>query len=291
MNSMTGFGRAEVTRPIGRIAVEIASVNNRFLELSVRLPRLLSSFEPPIRALLSDKLARGKVTLQVAFELADSLPGRWQINEAAVATYLKQLRRLQKESGLAGELTVADILHLPDIVDSSPAILDNEKLWAAAKSAVMSALKELQTMRKAEGEAMATDMSARLETLKTMLSRIELASKDAVPAYRDRLREKIADLMSAPAPDTLRLEEEVALIADRCDITEEMVRFESHLKQFKSTLKSKDAVGRRLNFLLQELNREANTIGSKSAEYAISSEVIAIKEELEKLRELVQNVE
>ncbi|RKX24866.1 MAG: YicC family protein [Candidatus Zixiibacteriota bacterium] len=291
MNSMTGFGRAQLDSRLGRFTVEISGVNNRFLELSIRLPKPLSALEPQIREQLAAKLDRGKVTLYVNFAEPDNGSNRAHINKNLARSYHRQLQQLGKELKLAGDLSVSDLLAIPDIVVPERADLDLKLVGTALSKTIASALKPFLAMRAKEGQFMAADMQKSLKVLSSKVKKVEKKTSKAVEVYAKKLRTRIEELLDGPAPNAGRLEEEITVFAERTDVNEECIRFQSHIEQYATTLKSKGAVGRRLNFILQEMNREANTIGSKSGDFDISSQAIALKEEVEKLREMVQNAE
>ncbi len=291
MNSMTGFGRAELTCKPGRFIVEISSVNNRFLEMSVRLPRPLSALEPAVREELNSAVSRGKLSVFVNLTPPDTVAEKAYINKAAAKAYLKQLRDLQKELKISGNIEVRDLLLLPEIAIPEKAEPDLELIGGFLHKTLGKALKDFLGMRAREGKAMAADMRKSLKEMAGLLTQVEAKTAGAVQHYKNKLTNRIEELLDKSMRDSLRLEEEIAVFAERTDINEECVRFHSHIEQFTATLSEKNAVGRRLNFLLQEMNREANTIGSKSADFDISTIVISIKEEIEKLREQVQNVE
>jgi uncharacterized protein (TIGR00255 family) len=291
MYSMTGFGRAEVSSPVGSLTVELSSVNNRFLEMSVRIPRQLSLLEMQIRELISSRVNRGQINLSVTLDDTDAAVQRTLINTRLASAYAKQLKALQKELKLAGEVTMHDLVLVPDILKPDKERVDHEQVWKLVEKALTKALTDLIAMRKKEGQAMATDMQQRLVAMKKAITEIEKRSIGATEIYRDKLQQRISSLLESGQAEQLRLEEEIALFAERTDITEECTRLKSHIDLYQQALKMKEPAGKRLNFILQEMNREANTIGSKCSEFAISSLAISLKEEIEKLRELVQNVE
>lgn len=291
MNSMTGFGRAEQNSRYGRLTVEISSVNSRFLELSVRLPRPLASLEPKVREALTASVRRGKVGVFINLAEPENQANGSSINEAAAEKYLKQLVRLQKKLGLQGDITITDLLRFPDIVAGERPEPDLDAIWKVIETTLAKATKRLVSMRAREGKALTTDMRARLKIMTGLIRDIEKATRGATKLYAERLAARVEELLNGRKPDPGRMEEEVALFADRTDIAEECTRFRSHIDQFSATLKQNGAAGRRLNFILQELNREVNTIGSKGSAFGISSNVISLKEEIEKLREQVQNLE
>ncbi|MBK7140996.1 MAG: YicC family protein [bacterium] len=291
MYSMTGFGRAEVSSPVGSLTVEVSSVNNRFLEMSVRIPRQLSLLEMQIRELISSRVNRGQINLSVTLDDTDALVQRTLINKRLAAAYTKQLRALGKELKMEGDVSLEELVLIPDILKPDKERVDHEQVWKLVEKALTKALTDLIAMRKKEGQAMATDMQKRLVAMKKAIGEIEKRSTGATVIYREKLQQRIASLLESGQAEQLRLEEEIALFAERTDITEECTRLKSHIDLYQQALKMKEPAGKRLNFILQEMNREANTIGSKCSEFAISSLAISLKEEIEKLRELVQNVE
>ncbi|MFQ6007337.1 MAG: YicC/YloC family endoribonuclease [Candidatus Zixiibacteriota bacterium] len=291
MNSMTGFGKGESISKIGKFTLEISSVNNRFLEISTRLPRQYSLLEHRLRELVSAKLTRGKISVYVGFEESEAVPGKYLINKKAAQSYLQQLTEVKKELRLGGEIDLHDLLLLPEVSQVEPESLDNELVWSGMKKAADQALVELSSMRRREGAAMARDMNKRLRIIHRLVKKITKASKSSVEKYRRKLSARIEELLHSKEVDPERLELEVALFAERSDISEECTRLMSHIEQYQKSINLKEPVGKRLTFILQEMNREANTIGAKCSDAEIASAVITLKEELEKLRELAQNVE
>jgi len=290
MNSMTGFGKAELATKLGTFTVEVSTVNNRFLEISTKLPRAFAVLDSRMRELVGGFLSRGKVYIYVGFEEKDTAPGRYPINGRAAEAYLRQLEVLRKKLKLPGNIEMRDLLLLPEIASSAAIAIDEELVWSAMERAARRALKALVAMRQREGRAMAQDMAARLKAMAKTVKKIEKDSDGSVQRHRDKLKERLEQLLEDP-PDSVRLEEEIAIMAERADISEECTRLVSHIDQFSGSLKAKGAVGKRLNFLLQEMNREANTIGSKCSELSITRCAISLKEEIERIREQVQNVE
>lgn len=291
MKSMTGFGKAELRAPIGKFSVEISSVNNRFLEISARLPRQFFAFEAKLRTLISAQLERGKVYLYVGYEESNDSAAKFAINRAAARAYHKQLIQLKKELGLSGNVELHDLMLLPEFANPEKESTDDKLIWPALEKAARKALKGLISMRRKEGAALASDMRQRLKAINGYIKVIVDHSTDFVDSYREKLTARIQELLQSPVPDSVRLEEEIVMVAERIDISEECIRLKSHVGQFTQTLAKTDPVGKKLNFILQEMNREANTIASKCSDIQISSAVISLKEEIEKLREQVQNVE
>ncbi len=288
---MTGFGKAESTTRVGKFTVEISSVNNRFLELSARLPRQYSLLEYRLRELVSARLTRGKISVYVGFEESETAPGKYLINKRAAKSYLRQLAQVKKEFQLDGEIAIRDLLMLPEIAQQEPGNIDENLIWLGIRKAAGKALTELILMRKREGSAMARDMRQRLKIIDKLVKKIIRNSSHTAEKNRQKLTTRIEELLHSKSIDPERLEQEVAFLAERSDISEECTRFLSHIDQYKRGIGQKKPVGKRLNFILQEMNREVNTIGSKSTETTITSAVIALKEEVEKLREQAQNVE
>jgi uncharacterized protein (TIGR00255 family) len=293
MKSMTGFGRGTVAGEDFKVAVEIKTVNNRYLDIHLRLSQELSSLEMNVRKLISARLSRGRVDLNISFER--NATTTYEINRPLVAGYINVLRDIQKEFNLAGDVDVNSLTRLPGALTTARDDLD-EKSVAGIESAIAKALDDLETMRVSEGAALAEEMRGRVANIEAAVPVIEGAAEGLADAYRQRLQKRIGELVNrggGPAVelDAGRLAQEVAYLADRSDISEELVRLRSHLEQFRAAIDSQGEVGKRLDFLLQELNREANTVLSKSTEVSIKDAGLAIKAEVEKLREQVQNVE
>lgn len=291
MNSMTGFGKAEVTTKECKITVEITSVNNRFLEVSTRLPRSFFSLEAKVKQLVNSNLDRGKISIWVGYEDSDDSPDKFLINWAALRAYHSQLVKFKKQMKLDGQIELSDLLSLPDVAKPERERIDEEATWKPLDQTLNKALKQLITMRRKEGQAMKADMTSRLKVLGSHLKEVVKLTSNSVEIYREKLRERISELVSPAEFNNGRLEEEIALFADKADISEECTRLASHIKQYQQVLKKSEPVGKRLNFILQEMNREANTIAAKSADFDLSSIAIGLKTDIEKLRELAQNVE
>ena len=292
IQSMTGYGRGESLRDGISAVVELRSVNSRFFELSTRLPRSLSLRETEIKEIVRTKVARGKVSLTVTLqsEANGKLPLR--VNTAAAKTYFRLLTQLRKSLKLKEKVKLEHLLRFSELFEGSENEDEASAEWAAFEEALQLAAAEIQTMRAKEGEEISKDMIARVEHIQRRLESIESVSKQRIPEEQSRLHERVAQLLQDKSViDSQRLELEIALLADKLDVTEECVRFRSHNKFFLEALRNDEAAGRKLNFLIQEMNREANTIGSKSNDTGIAHEVVAIKEDLEKIREQLQNIE
>ena len=291
MMSMTGFGKAEISTKLGTFAVEVSSVNNRFLEVQIRQPRPFTPLENNLRELVAKYVNRGKIQVFVAFEESSVSASKYAINMEALAAYHRQLTKLKRDLKLAGEVELRELLVLPEVAEPRPLTLDQELIWAGLQKAADKALRDMVRMRLREGAALAKEFAARLEVLTRLTRQLIEDSSGAVRKYREKLTVRLDELLGGRVVDQVRIEEEIALMAERTDITEECTRLLSHIDQCRKKLREKGAVGKTLNFILQELNREANTVASKSTEIEISRASIAIKDEVEKMREQIQNIE
>lgn len=292
IQSMTGYGRGECSKKNITAVVELRSVNSRFFEFSSRLPRSLTLRENEIKEIIRSKLARGKISLTAATQSETNGKLPLKVNTPAAKSYYKLLNQLRTSLKLKETVKLEHVLRFSEVFEGG---IDEEGVseeWAVFEESLQLAVKDLQTMRANEGREISKDMIARIEHIQKDLVHIEATSKQRIPEERTRLHERIMQLVSDKnVVDSQRLELEIALLADKLDVTEECVRFRSHNKFFLDALQNDDAAGRKLNFLIQEMNREANTIGSKSNDTEIAHLVVAIKEELEKIREQLQNIE
>jgi len=292
IRSMTGFGAGRAEQGGEAVAVEIRSVNGKFCEVRARLPRELAALEPGIAKAVKARIARGVVDVTLRREAASALAGSApEINLPLAAAYAKALREMQTELGLSGELTLSDVAGLDGVVGLAERAPDTREAEAASLSALDHALSELEEMRAREGDALARDLRARLDAIEAHAGAIRELAPRTIEAYRDRLTARIAELSRGTAADPARLAQEVAFFAERADIAEEVTRLGSHLSQMRALLEAGGPAGRKLEFLVQELNREVNTIGSKSQNSAISGRVVELKAELERVREQIANVE
>jgi uncharacterized protein (TIGR00255 family) len=289
--SMTGYGRGEASAKRTTIAVELRSVNSRYLEVSARLPRSLGMRENEIKEIIRKKISRGKITM-VAFveqENDGDIPVR--INASAAKGYYKLLNELRRSVKLKQSVRLEHLLQFSEVLEPVEMENTDAQEWEVLQKALGEAVNSLLTMKMNEGEELGKDFRHRIRILDERLSQIEKLSLEQVPNERVRLRERIKLLLEKEPVDEGRLELEIALLADRLDDAEECVRFRSHNKFFLEALNDKEPAGRKLNFLIQEMNREANTIGSKSSAAEIAHLVVNIKEELERVREQLQNIE
>ena len=291
ISSMTGFGAADGLAGSSRVSVEVRTVNHRFFNPSLKIPGAYGRWEGEMRELLRQRIARGHVTLTVRVE-RDAASTATVIDETRFAEYLGALRALQKKHSLEGSIDMATVLRLPDVVAAQTETVEadaGEKLAAIVSKAVDALVK----MRQAEGAQLAAFLLERVDVIEAALGRVEKRAPIRLREQHDRIRRTVGDLIGAAGADPQRVAQEIAILADRLDVAEELDRFRSHLSAFRETTraKSNEPVGKRLGFILQEMVREANTVGSKASDAAILDDVIAIKEELERIREQVENLE
>jgi uncharacterized protein (TIGR00255 family) len=289
--SMTGYGRGEATAEGITVAVELRTVNSRFLEVSSRMPRSLALRENDIKEIVRKRISRGKVNLQVMMDKKGNGDLPVSVDLAAAKAYHRLLNDLRKKLKIREQVKLEHILQFSEIL--SPAVEEktDELEWSVTQQALQKALDGLETMRQNEGRELERDFRERISVLEKQLENAEELSKTQVPAERMRLRERIKQIIENTTVDEGRLEMELAILAERLDVTEECVRFRSHNKFFLEALSSNEPAGRKLNFLIQEMNREVNTIGSKSNATDIAHIVVSMKEEMEKIREQLQNIE
>ncbi|HWT03259.1 MAG TPA: YicC/YloC family endoribonuclease [Pyrinomonadaceae bacterium] len=289
---MTGFGRGAAAGENFSVAVDLKTVNNRFLDVHLRLGSELSALESQIKRRIGARLSRGRVDASITFERTGEVA--YELNRPLIAGFISALRSMQQEFEIAGEPDINVLARLPGAMQPVRDGID-EKMIAGVEQAVDEALEELEQMREREGEALAAEMGARLDEISQQVPIIEAAAGALVDSYRARLQKRIGELVARDGQaieiDQGRLAQEVAYLADRSDISEEIARLKSHLVQFREALASEGETGKRLDFLLQELNREANTVLSKSTDLLVKDAGLTIKGAVEKLREQVQNVE
>ena len=291
IKSMTGYGRAVETVNGREFTVELRSVNNRYLDCSVRLPRILSFAEDAVKQAVKASISRGKVDvfITVRSEAGDEV--QVTLNKSVLQSYLAAMHQMVDEFGVKDDISVSAVSRLPEVFVIEKPQVDEEQLMADLMTVVAKALEGYDAMRKAEGEALDRDLRSRGETILGLVAQVEEGNGKTVSDYRIRLENKIKEVLANTAIDEARILTEAAIFADKVAVDEETVRLRSHLKQMNSMLSAGGAVGRKLDFLLQEMNREANTIGSKCTDVALARIVVDIKAELEKIREQTQNIE
>ena len=295
IKSMTAYGRGEVETPLQKWVVELKSVNHRFLELALNLPRRFWALEDRFRKLIKSRVARGRVDMQLSWENLEEQPVTWRLDKAMVAGVREMLEQIRLAGSTPESLKLDHFLHFSDLLvakDQANQDLELEGTWETASQAVNRALDLLEEMRLTEGAALAADLAGHLADIHREVSGILVQAPRLPELWREKVANRLAELFPEGSPvDETRLAQEVALMAERRDVAEELARLESHLSQFQETLEGEGPVGRKQEFLLQEMLREANTIGSKSGDLAISQAVLEIKGSLERLREQVQNIE
>ncbi len=291
IRSMTGYGRAEGNHKGRPVAVELRSVNHRYCDVVIRLPKLLASFEEIFKKKVQARFARGHIELSVSFNGSGNAPRQFKLDLESAEAYHRILKKLKTSLHLKGEINVALMSHFREIITTSEPAEDTGPLAKFVDRMLERAMRALEKMRGEEGKALSEDMASHLDELDRMLASIKQQEKKAVQAYYERLQKRVSELTQGIAVDPARLAQEVAILVDRSDISEETSRLKTHLEQFRKMLQKDESVGRALEFLLQEMNREVNTIGSKANDVAISLQVVSMKSELEKIREQVQNIE
>lgn len=291
IRSMTGYGRGESRGPEGRFVVEIKSVNHRFCEVVMRLPRGYAPLEDRMRQQIQAVATRGRLDVFLTAEEAALGRKRVVVDKDLALAYYNGLRDLLSAVGLPEDVDAAVLTRVPELLRLEEVPEDPEAVWPAVSEALAQALANLVLMREREGAALSGDLEARCRLIRDRVGQIGRRAQLVVEEYRDRLSARLADLVPPGAIDPARLAMEVALFAERSDITEELKRLESHLDQLQRTVREDEAVGRKLEFILQEINRETNTVGSKAGDIEIARAVVEIKSELEKIREQAQNIE
>ncbi len=288
---MTGFGRGEATGHGRVFTVEAQSVNHRFLEVRCRVPKRLTGLEPRIQQAIQQRFSRGHFEVLVLEKDLDGRARTLKVDVPLAMQYVEALRTLQQALGLPGEVTLEMLTAQRDLMAVEESTESLDEGWNDLLPALEGALDALAEMRRREGEALVVTFEKHLEEVEATVLSIIGRAPDLVRGQRDRLRERVAELLDGRLPDAARLEQEVALLAERSDVAEECDRLRSHLTQFRDVLRQPGSQGRRLDFLLQEMHRETNTIGSKSADATLAHEVVGLKTSIERLREQVQNLE
>ena len=288
---MTGFGAGDLTTVAGRYVVEARSLNHRFLEVAVRLPRDLAPLEERIRALVQGRILRGRVEIAIIRDNYAKRVRTAKVDVDLAKAFTNALNDLKQALDLSGTPDLSMLVGLPDLIKIEEPKEDLEDVWPSIAGGLGQALTRLVAMREDEGGRLARDLGERMRRVGQRVDDVEQRAPRVVKDYAARLSRRIAELMGAVPVDEGRVAAEVAIFADRCDISEELTRFRSHLTQMRQTLEADGAVGRTLEFIVQELGREANTMGSKANDLEVARAVIAIKGELESLREQIQNVE
>lgn len=291
LKSMTGYGRREVVAGGKKILVEIKSVNHRYADYNIKVQRHLGFLEDKVREHASKSITRGKVDIYVNVESYETADKEIKLNKAAAENYIGALYQLRDEFGLTDDITVMSVARNPEIFQTERVEEDEEELWNTVRNVLDGALEDFIAMRVREGERIEKDLLERIEYMKELVNTVDERSPQTVKDYSDRLYEKIKDILDGREIDDARILTEVAIYADKVAVNEETVRLGSHFDEFAGIIESGKPAGRRLDFLIQEINREVNTIGSKASDIEIAKTVVTLKGEIEKLREQIQNIE
>lgn len=291
IRSMTGYGRGEIEEKGVRVTAELRSLNNRFFEMVAKVPRFLSPLEDEIKKVVQSRISRGRILLTLGWEEPGGLTESIVLDEAVADRYHDLLKAVKSRYNLSGDIDVSTFAALPDLLKKEVKEWEPSQAFLLAKEALEIALDDLVEMKSKEGEAIGRDLEARINLTLSIVEDVEERSPEKTEDLRRRLKARLADVLAPGEHNDALVAQEVVLFAERTDTTEECVRYRVHCKNFVEYLSQGGAVGRKLNFLLQEMAREANTMGSKAGDAQISQNVVLIKEELEKIREQVQNVE
>ena len=291
VKSMTGYGRAVETVNGREFTVEVRSVNNRYLDCTVKLPRLLSFAEDAVKQAVKQEISRGKVDVYISVHSEAGEEAQISLNTSMVEGYLAAMAQLERDYHVKNDISIMGLARMPEVFTVEKPEVDEEQLLSDLMRVVSKAISGYDAMRTAEGKAMEADLRSRGETILNLVSQVEAGSPQTVADYRTRLENKLKEVLASTTIDESRILTEAAIFADKVAVDEETVRLRSHLQQMNTMLEAGGAVGRKLDFLLQEMNRESNTIGSKCSDVRLARIVVDIKAELEKIREQTQNIE
>ena len=291
IKSMTGYGRAEETVDSMNIVVEIKSVNHRYFEFSAKVPRVYGVLEEKLKTFTNSLVSRGKIECYVSIECLEDSETQIVVNKALAEGYLNAVKALAEDYSIDGTISAMTLSRYPDVLSVHKAADDEEKIWNAVKVVAKDAIDKFINMRQVEGEKLKADVLSRADYIIECVEFVEERSPQTVKEYNEKLKARIQELIGDAAVDEQRLLNEAAIYADKIAVAEETVRLRSHISQLRTFLEADEAIGRKLDFLVQEINREANTIGSKAQDVEIAKRVISIKAEVEKIREQIQNIE
>ena len=291
IKSMTGYGRYEIEEKERKVNVEISTVNHRYCDLSIRMPKALTHLEDEIRKCIKQFIARGKVEVSIYITSMSADDVEVVVNEPACTAYIEALRKIGAKLGLNDNIGMAEVMRLNDVITIQKKQTDLEVIWPMIDQALRQALTQLVAMREKEGMILKKDLLEKADNMLRLVGELEHLSVEVVNTYKLKLEERISRLLEEIPVDETRLAMEVALFADRAAIDEELTRLKSHVGQLKMILEEESSIGRKLDFLMQEMNREANTIASKAGDYTITSYAVELKSEIEKIREQIQNIE
>ena len=291
IKSMTGFGRCEVQEESRKFTVEMKSVNHRYLDANIRMPKKLNFFETAIRSLLKQSVQRGKVDIFITYEDLSEQQVSLKYNEVLAAEYLSYFEKMQEKFSLENDIRVSTLSRYPEVLTMEEQAVDEEELWKGLKKALDGAIRQFVETRTSEGEHLREDLIEKLDNMLKLVGCIEERSPQIVAEYREKLETKVKELLGDTQIDEGRIAAEVVIFSDKICTDEEVVRLKSHIKHMKETLEQTEGIGRKLDFIAQEMNREANTILSKANDLEVSNYAIDLKTEIEKVREQIQNIE
>lgn len=291
IRSMTGYGQGKVVLDERKFTVEIRSVNHRYSDINVRMPRGINFLEEKVKKFIKDRVSRGKIDVFISFESTSRDDFEISLNENLLDAYIEQLNIIKDKANVIDDISVSLLAKFPDIIVVNKKNEDQDRLWNLLEQALSQAFQSFVTMREKEGEVLMQNLLTKGKACEDYLIQIKKRSPYLVQEYKNKLEKRLEELLSTRSIDENRMASEVALFADHCCIDEEIVRLESHINQFQDILKNEEIVGRKLDFLAQEMNREVNTIGSKANDLQITRGVLELKSEIEKIREQIQNLE
>ncbi len=291
MKSMTGFGRSKLEVNSREYIVEIKSVNHKYSDISIKMPRTLSSYEENIKKIISGKVSRGKIDVFITYNNYSEEGKNIIINKELAKNYITQLSELAEETGINNRISPTEVIKLPDVMQLKIEDDESEIICKELETCVNEAIDNFTQMRETEGKKIKQDLEQRLNKVETNVETIFANSTGLIEDYVVKLRERIKEILDVPAVDETRLAQEIVIYADKCSIEEELTRLRSHVSQFRNLLETKEPIGKKLDFLVQEMNRETNTIASKSVKLEITNLAIDVKTVLEDIREQIQNVE
>ena len=291
IKSMTGFGRMEVQKEFRKFTVELKSVNHRYLDTNIRMPKKFNQFEGELRNLIKKYVARGKVDIFITYENSADGEVSLKYNKSVAAEYVKYFKQMSEDFGIDNDMRASTLSRLPEVLTMDECSEDEDELWAGLKETMEGALTNLVKTRTTEGENLKADILDKLEGMEDLVSYIEERSPEIVAEYRAKLTEKVNEVLGDSSIDENRMAAEVIMFADKVCTDEEVVRLRSHISHMRSTLEETEGIGRKLDFIAQEMNREANTILSKANDKEVSNCAIGLKTEIEKVREQIQNIE
>ena len=291
IKSMTGFGRFEISKAERKITVELKGVNHRYLDVNIRMPKKLNFFESSIRNLLKQYASRGKIDIFITYEDMTETQVALKYNETLAREYMEYYKKMRETFGLENDVKVSTLARCPEVITMEEQTADEEELWNILKQALEGAFEQLVETRAAEGIHLKKDLIEKLDNMETYVEKVEERSPKIVAEYREKIEAKVKELLDDTQIDENRIAQEVVLFADKICTDEETVRLKSHIRNMKETLEASEGIGRKLDFIAQEMNREANTILSKANDLETSNLAIELKTEVEKVREQIQNIE